>query len=283
MALVKDPESGLEFYELSHPWGHGIPIWPGDTEIKIERLGTHARDGVHGSKITTNMHNSTHVNAPIHLIQRGSDVAGLSIERFFGNGVVLGIPKKKWELVTPQDLEKAKLPVQAGDIVVINTGWHRKYSDSQEYFGHAPGLSKAAAEWLVKAKVNAVGVDTAAVDHPLATSLGAHRNGPLMKRLPKAYEQEVGRASEPGPPGMERGAPRPARRRHPDLRERRRRPRSRDRQALHVPRPSVEMARGRRLRDPPDGDPRSRPAATASSAAPEVTHTGNRQTSKRHG
>jgi kynurenine formamidase len=193
MALVKDPENGLEFYELSHPWGYGIPVWPGDPDVKIDRLGTHARDGVMGSKITTNMHNSTHVNAPIHLIQRGSDVSALSIERFFGNGVVLGIPKKKWELVTPQDLEKAKLPVEAHDIVIINTGWHRKYSDSQEYFGHAPGLSKAAAEWLVARKVNAIGVDTAAVDHPLATSLGAHRNGPLMKRLPKAYEQEVGR------------------------------------------------------------------------------------------
>jgi len=32
--------------------------------------------------------------------------------------------------------------------VLIVTGWHHKYSDSKEYFGYAPGLSKAAAAWL---------------------------------------------------------------------------------------------------------------------------------------
>lgn len=193
MSVVKDPVNGLEFCELSHPWGHGIPVWPGDPDVKIDRLVSHATHGVHGSKITTNMHNSTHLNAPIHLIQRGADVADLPIDRLFGNGVVLGIPKTKWELVTPQDLETAKLPIKSGDIVIVNTGWHRKYSDSQEYYGDAPGLSKAAAEWLVARKVAVVGIDTAAVDHPLATSLGAHRGGPLMKRLPKKYEKEVGR------------------------------------------------------------------------------------------
>lgn len=192
MNAVTEPSTGLVFVELSHPWGHGIPVWPGDPDVKIDRLVNHATHGVHGSKIVTNMHNSTHLNAPIHLIQRGADVASLPIDRLFGNGVVLGIPKSKWELVTPQDLEKATPAIQANDFVLINTGWHRKYSDSLEYFGDAPGLSKAAAEWLVARKVSVVGVDTAAVDHPLATSLGAHRGGPLMKRLPKKYEAETG-------------------------------------------------------------------------------------------
>jgi kynurenine formamidase len=195
MKAVVEPGTGLTFVELSHPWGPGIPIWPGDPDIKIERGGMHAHAGVLGTRITTNMHNGTHVNAPLYLVQRGADMASVPIDRFFGSGVVLGIPKKKWELVTPQDLEKAKVPVQAGDIVIINTGWHRKYSESQEYFGLAPGLSKAAAEWLVAKKVNMVGVDTAAVDHPLATSLGLHRNGPTMKRLPGWYEKETGRSA----------------------------------------------------------------------------------------
>ena len=34
-----------------------------------------------------------------------------------------------------------------------------------------------------------VAVDTPQVDHPLATSLGLQRNGPQMKRLPKAYRE----------------------------------------------------------------------------------------------
>jgi kynurenine formamidase len=193
MAAVTDPVTGLQFYELSHPWGMYTPIHPGYEEIKLERITHHAKQGVMTHRIVTIFHTSTHVNAPIHLIPGGPAVGDLGLDRFFGAGVVVSIPKKKWELVEPKDLEKAKPEIRAGDIVLINTGWHRKYSDSQEYFGRAPGLSKKAAEWLVKKKVKLVGVDTACVDHPMATSLGPHRNGPQIKYLLPEYKKERGR------------------------------------------------------------------------------------------
>jgi kynurenine formamidase len=133
------------------------------------------------------------VNAPIHLIPGAAAVGDLALDRFFGTGVVVSIPKKKWQLIEPRDLENAKPAIRPGDIVLINSGWHKKYADSKEYFGHAPGLSKKAAEWLVKHKVKLVGVDTACVDHPLATSLGPHRNGPQIKYLLPEYKAATGR------------------------------------------------------------------------------------------
>src|SRR5262249_25655733 len=45
-----------------------------------------------------------------------------------------------------------------------------------------------------------VGVDTATVDHPLATSIGPHRNGPQIKYLLPEYKSATGReASEDFP------------------------------------------------------------------------------------
>jgi kynurenine formamidase len=193
MVAVTDPESGLEFYELSHPWGMYTPIFPGYEEIKLERITYHAKQGVMTHKITTIFHTSTHVNAPIHLLPEKEGVGELALQRFFGSGVALSVPKGKWELIEPQDLERAAPAVQADDIVLINTGWHRKYSDSKEYFGYAPGLSKAAAEWLVERRVKLVGVDTATIDHPLATSIGPHRNGPQIKYLLPEYREATGR------------------------------------------------------------------------------------------
>jgi kynurenine formamidase len=192
MALTVDPENGLEFYELSHEWGMYTPIFPGYEEIKLERLTYHAKHGVMTHKITTIFHTSTHVNAPIHLLPGAPAVGDLPLDRFFGTGVVLAIPKGPWELVQPEDLEKAEPCILADDIVLINTGWHRKYADSQEYFGHAPGLSPAAAEWLVGRGVKLVGVDTGTVDHPLATSIGPHRNGPQIKYLLPEYRGVTG-------------------------------------------------------------------------------------------
>lgn len=193
MPAVTEPATGLVFYELSHVWGHGVPALPGFDDVLLYRSSQHAKNGVMAHRIRTVMHTGTHLNAPIHLIQKGIGVGDVALTRLFGSGVILSIPKKKWEQVTVADLEKAKPEIEAEDIVVIVTGWHRKYSDSIEYFGRAPGLAPAAAKWLVERRVNLVAVDTPQIDHPLATSLGLHRNGPQMKRIPKEYESDTGR------------------------------------------------------------------------------------------
>ena len=45
--------------------------------------------------------------------------------KFFGTGVVVAIPKGKFEMITADDLAKATPAVQPGDILIINTGWHK--------------------------------------------------------------------------------------------------------------------------------------------------------------
>ena len=43
--------------------------------------------------------------------------------------------KKKWEVITADDLENASPQIREGDIVIVNTGWHKYYGDNQHYFG----------------------------------------------------------------------------------------------------------------------------------------------------
>ena len=66
MPTSTDP---LQFFDLSHPWGHGQPAWPYFEDVKIERPHTHARSRVLTQKITTVMHSGTHVAAPGHVIE----------------------------------------------------------------------------------------------------------------------------------------------------------------------------------------------------------------------
>jgi kynurenine formamidase len=196
MPMVQDPYSGLQLVELSHVWGHGVPSYPGQEDVRMFRAVKHAQHGVLAWKVNTVMHTGTHMNAPLHLIQRGQDLSEIPEDRFFGNGVILSIPKGSYETITAQDLEAAKPEVQKGDIVVIVTGWHHRYSDSLEYYGESPGLTKDAAEWLVKKEPKMVAVDTQQIDHPLATSLGPHRGGPMMKRLAGEYQKATGKDSK---------------------------------------------------------------------------------------
>ena len=191
---VRDPNTGLVFFELSHEFGHYTPVLPGLKDIQIRRVATHAIHGVLTSHLVTVMHNGTHVNAPLHLAQRGLGVGQIPLEYFFANGVVVGIPKGEWEYIEPVDLENATPTIDKGDVVVINTGWHEGYSDSMEYFGHSPGLSVAAAEWLIAREVRLVAIDTASIDHPLATSLAPRHRfiGPHVVELPRRYKKKTG-------------------------------------------------------------------------------------------
>lgn len=193
MAACIEASTGLEYYELSHPFGHGVPVWPGDDDVKIWKSVYHARDGVLSQKLSMNMHCSTHMTAPIHLVQGGAYVADLPLDLFFGQAAVVDIPKVRWAYITAVDLERHAALIDRAEIVLIVTGWHHKYSDSLEYFGDAPGLSEDAAEWLVARGVKLVGTDTAAIDHPMATNLALHRGGPRMRYLPARYEAETGR------------------------------------------------------------------------------------------
>jgi kynurenine formamidase len=192
MPFATDPYSGMRLYELSHVWNSEAPSYPGQADVAMKRAVKHSEHGVLAWRISTSMHTGTHMVAPLHMAQKTDDIAAISPDRLFGNGVVLDIPKGSFEKIAAADLNAAQ-PVKEGDIVVINTGWHHKYSDSLEYYGEAPGLTEDAAEWLIDRKAKLVAIDTPFIDRPLATSMGPHRGGPKMKRLAKAYTDATGK------------------------------------------------------------------------------------------
>ena len=59
---------GLEFYNLSHRFGYQSPNWPYFEDVKIERIHYMAKSGVLSQRITTSMHNTTHIDAPGHVV-----------------------------------------------------------------------------------------------------------------------------------------------------------------------------------------------------------------------
>jgi len=190
-------EAALEFYDLSHPWGHGVTAWSYSEDVKIERLHGMAKSRVLTQKITTVMHSGTHIDAPGHVVEGAPLLHEIPLSAFFGTGVVVSIPKKKWEVVTPDDLEAARPEIRPGDIVIVNTGWHHHYSDSAKYYAYSPGFYKEAGEWFAAREVKAVGTDTQALDHPLATAIGPHgpaeAQGGLLPWAVAEYEAETGR------------------------------------------------------------------------------------------
>lgn len=179
--------------DLSHPFGDKVPLWPYFADVKIERMHYHAKSGVLSQVITTTMHCTTHADSPAHVFEGGMFTDEIPLDCYYGTGVVVDIPKGKWGVITADDLEKATPKIEKGDIVIVHTGWHKKYSDSTEYFCYSPGLYREAGEWFVEKGVKAVGVDQQALDHPLGTAIGPHGPGPLRPDICEEYKRETGR------------------------------------------------------------------------------------------
>lgn len=184
----------VKLVDLSHPFGDKVPLWPYFPDVKIERFHYHAKSGVLSQQITTFMHCTTHADSPAHVIEGAEYTDEIPLDKYYGTGVVVDIPKEKWGVITPEDLENARPKIEKGDIVVVHTGWHEKWGDSREYFAYSPGLYKEAGEWFVEKGVKAVGVDQQALDHPLGTAIGPHGPvGPLLPDVCEEYKRETGR------------------------------------------------------------------------------------------
>jgi kynurenine formamidase len=186
-------EAKLQFYDLSHPWGHDAPLWPYFPDVKIERFHTMAKSGVLSQQITTFMHCTTHTDAPAHVVEGTRYMDEVPLSSYFGTGVVVSIPKEKWEVITAEDLENARPEIRPGDIVIVNTGWHRHYGDNRTYFVYSPGTYKEAGEWLRDRGVKGFGIDCQALDHPLGTAIGPQPNGPLIPGVLEEYKEHTGR------------------------------------------------------------------------------------------
>lgn len=131
--------------------------------IKITH--TIEREGWLAEELTITTHSGTHIDFPAHISKEGDSIEKFSLADCIGEGVVLSIPKEELGALTAEDLEKAKPSVQRGDIVLINTGWWKKWEpydkEMNDYvtWKH-PGLVLSGAEWLISKKVKAVGLDT---------------------------------------------------------------------------------------------------------------------------
>ncbi|MBX9601460.1 MAG: cyclase family protein [Bryobacteraceae bacterium] len=138
-------------------------------------------------------HQGTHIDAPIHFAQDGATTEAIPLKQLVSPAVVVDITAQSAAnrdyRLTPADLrawEKANGRIPDGAALLVRAGWGRFWGDRKAYFGsdkagdasglHFPGVSKEAAEWLVKERrIDAIGIDTASIDYGPSRDFIAHR------------------------------------------------------------------------------------------------------------
>ena len=83
----------MKIYDISRDLIKTLP-YPGDEPPRL-RAVHRMKDGesYNLSRLETSMHAGTHVDAPLHFIADGKDIASMSLEAFVGECVVLTVPQ----------------------------------------------------------------------------------------------------------------------------------------------------------------------------------------------
>jgi kynurenine formamidase len=167
----------MRLVDLSHPFNQHSPGWVDYPSPKISYFQRHATNGIVSQFIETPLHISTHLDAEMHGVSGGKDIASIPLNKLCREGVVVDISDEMedFSLIEPEHFTK-RMEIKEGDILIWHTGWHRFYNgrpdeDEIRYFCKHPGASPRFAQWVIDMKLSWIGVDTGSADHPMNTSI----------------------------------------------------------------------------------------------------------------
>jgi len=193
--------------DLTHSFGEDTIYWPTEkTGFVLQEIAEGETPGgwyYASNRFSAPEHGGTHLDAPIHFAENKTTADRVPLARLIAPAAVIdmrieaeGNPDA---LLQPEAIlayEGEHGAIVPGTIVLVFTGWDRRWNDRKQYLGddklgaaaalHFPGISEAAAKMLAQRKVAAVGIDTASIDHGPSKNFMAHRT--LMEADIPAFE-----------------------------------------------------------------------------------------------
>jgi kynurenine formamidase len=147
--------------DLTHSFIPEMPAYPGDPKATLTQAANIDTDGYTDHQLHTLMHVGTHMDAPLHMIKDGAYMDEISLDTFFGTGILIDARGK--QIIDASIL--AGLTIEPNAIVLVYTGFGDLYRTPQ-YFENYPQIDESFAKRMVELKVKIVGMDIVGPDQP---------------------------------------------------------------------------------------------------------------------
>ncbi|MTI66256.1 MAG: cyclase family protein [Firmicutes bacterium] len=164
----------MKVIDLTHTIHSNMPVFPKTEPPVFKVSNTHKKDGFMETKLSMYSHTGTHIDAPRHMLSKGSSLDELSIDRYIGKSTVLDFSKLDKEYIEINDLSKYKEKIAKVEFIILKTGWS-KYWGEKEYFLDFPSLSIEAANYLKEFNLKGIGIDTISIDKIDSESFVVHK------------------------------------------------------------------------------------------------------------
>jgi arylformamidase len=163
----------MRYYDLTLKITPGLPTWPGDPPIQIQRH-IKMEEGSTCNVTVMNMtaHVGTHIDAPYHFIQDGKTIDQLPLSTMIGRAYVMHFPDARH--ITADLIRQHGLPKRVRRILFktrnSNYWTHEQTPFRQNYVSLTPD----AAQYLVDKDILLVGIDYVSVA-PFEDVVTTHR------------------------------------------------------------------------------------------------------------
>lgn len=173
--------------DLTHIMHEDMPFWPGGVPFKKIKLVDYDQ-GYLLHKFEMGENTGTHVDAPAHFIEGNRSIDRIPLSELIVPAVVIDIQDKvannpDYQLsaadVIRWEARHGKIP--AGSLVILNTGWHKRFDNPQAYINmdsnnvmHFPGFGADSAKLLVRRDVVGIGIDTLSLDYGGSSDFATH-------------------------------------------------------------------------------------------------------------
>jgi kynurenine formamidase len=195
----------VRVFDLTQRLSIHTPPWPSYMPLGIQYFkriaGAHQGQGANGQIITTSNHVGTHMDGEVHFHASGRCIGDVPLDEWTGPGAVVDISEDvgDYDLYSP-DMITGRVEVKKGDILIINTGYHRfgwdqKESDEVRYFVKHPGPDPDFHRWALEMKLKWIGVDCGSADHPMNTII-RDWHPRLFKEAEENLKQKHGKSWE---------------------------------------------------------------------------------------
>ncbi len=161
--------------DLTAPLNKKTICYPGDPQFKRSWFRKYKDSGVNLSFVETGLHVGTHVDAPLHFLDKGQSIDSMPAGVFSGEAWVIKALKKPFQDITPEDVEKNE--INPGEIIFFYTGWSKRVNTPRFFEEGWPGITPEAMDLLIAKGVKAIGIDSGSVDSAAGLAAGclAHK------------------------------------------------------------------------------------------------------------
>lgn len=146
--------------DLSRVIDSDMPLYPGDEATVITQTASIPQSGCNLYMLKSGMHAGTHIDAPLHFLEKEKFISDYPLESFIGRAKVVDVRNRK----NISYLQYFNELIHEGDIVLFYTGFDKFYT-SAEYYTQHPIITQDLADFLVRRKVKLVGIDMPSPDY----------------------------------------------------------------------------------------------------------------------